>query len=388
MYEKILSKNKKYISKKKSYRSFKQETTRLVNALNINKIVTVSWLRHSWKTNLINIFLEKTNSFENVFYHNSDIDTLWVIKDEASLTVLMDIYIRINGIPKIVVLQNTNNIEWIKSFIKKLYKTKKYKVIIVWNNIKIDGVEDIELFPLNITDSSINTYKYGWIPEVRIIPDNNYKAFLLEALKHDIISRDILEAYTVKNIQLFYKVLSYLSVNQEYQSLREIHRNLEHHGVEIALLTMIDYINAAINTKILRRSYRYDIKNNNTINSKAQYFFGDTGLRYSFAGDEISYLENALFLEFVSRWYEVSWAINGRFTFEFLAEKEGESFAIALAEKITDKNELRKMARKLAKIGWTSQKYIIVHDKEIYNMRKYKEDWVKIVELEELLTHI
>ena len=60
-----------------------------------------------------------------------------------------------------------------------------------------------------------------------------------------------------------------------YYSLREIHRSLAQHGIDVSLITMIDYINASLNTKFLSKCERYDVKNNNTINSKAQYFFGD-----------------------------------------------------------------------------------------------------------------
>lgn len=66
------------------------------------------------------------------------------------MITLLDIYVRIYGVPKIIVLQNTNNIERIKTFISQLYKTKKYKLIIVGNNIKIEGVPDMEMFPLGI----------------------------------------------------------------------------------------------------------------------------------------------------------------------------------------------------------------------------------------------
>lgn len=388
MYEKILKKNENFIISQKSFRKYTHELQSLVRALNKDKIVTLSGIRHSWKTKLLCEFLTKTKSQEDCFYHNSEVDTLWLIHDEKNLMTLMDIHVRIHGIPKIVILQNTNNVVWIKQFIQKLYKTKKYKIIIAGNNIKIDGVEDIKLYPLGIHSQKISEMKYGWIPEVRIIPDTSYKSFLLEALKHDIISRDILEAYTVKNIPLFYKVLGYLAENSEYQSLREIHRNLARHEIDLSLLTMIDYINAALNTDIIHRCYRYDFKNQKTISSKVQYFFGDTGIRYSFCWDDFNYLENSLYLELISKWYEVFWGTNGRFDFALYAKKWNSSLAIALADVKDDKNEVRKTARKLGKLSGDIQKYVVVENKESLKMRKFEEDGVQIVELSELLGKI
>jgi predicted AAA+ superfamily ATPase len=385
MYEKILEKNITFINGFKAFRSYNTELTELVEELNTKKIVTLSWMRHTWKTGLIQNFLKKTNSFESTFYYNHEINLLSPVASESELMVLMDMYVRIYGIPKVVILQNCNALYWIKSFIQKLYKSKKYKLIIVWNNIKIQWVRDIILYPLHLQKNHIDDVCFWWIPEVRIIPDIHYKKFLLEILRNDIICRDILEAYTIKNISLFYKVLSYIAQNSEYQSLREIHRNLWYHGVDIALLTLIDYINAAVNTHILHRIYLYDIKNNNSIQSKAQYIFWDVWIRFSLIWEDISYHDNALKLEFLSRWFTVSWWLNGRFQFQVYAQKNAETFCIALDMNQTDKNEIRKTARKLSKIWWPSKKYVLVQDIWEYHMRKQEEQWVPIINFSEIL---
>lgn len=385
MFESLIWENISFIKNQKSFRKYTWELEVLVSEINRNKIVTISWLRHTGKNKLIAELISKTQSSDEVFYFNGDLDKIGSIGNEKDLMTLMDIYVRSYWAPKMVILQNISGIEGIKNFILKLYKAKKYKIVIVWNNIKIQGVKNIELFPLSLTEKNTENYIYGGIPEVRIIPDISYKTFLLEALKHDIISRDILEAYSIKNMKLFYRVMYYLSIQNTYSSLREIHRNLEHHGVDISLLTLTDYVNAGLNTHLLHRAYLYDIKWGKEISSKAQYFFWDVGIRYSFAGKNKVYLENQLFLEFLSRWYEVSWAINGRFEFEIYARKEKSSIEIALQKSWEDKNDIRKKARKLAKIESKSQKFIIVENKESLNMRKFEEQWVKIVELSEFI---
>jgi predicted AAA+ superfamily ATPase len=288
MYEDILEKNKAFIQNMKCYRSYENELSQLVNMLNTNKIVTISGLRHTGKTKLVYTLLQKTQSFETSFYYNSDIDTLWTIKTDKDFIILFDLYVRIHGVPKIIILQNTNNIEWIKGLISKFYSTRKYKIIIVWNNITIDWAPDIPLYPLGIS-KNIESSLYGWIPEVRVAGDIHYKGFLLWALRHDIISQDILEAYNIKNITLFYSVIWYLAMTTGYYSLREIHRNLKSHHIDISLITMIDYINAALNTKFLSKCERYDVKKQNIISSQVQYFFGDVGLRKSFSWERILY---------------------------------------------------------------------------------------------------
>jgi predicted AAA+ superfamily ATPase len=137
MYEQLLEKNRSFIRVVKSYRSYSDELKSLVESLNTKKITTISGLRHTGKTKLVFTLLEKTQSFETSFYYNSDLDTLGSIKTHEDFIILFDLYVRIYGIPKIIVLQNTNNIDGIKDLISKLYNTKKYKIIVVGNNIKI-----------------------------------------------------------------------------------------------------------------------------------------------------------------------------------------------------------------------------------------------------------
>jgi predicted AAA+ superfamily ATPase len=147
MFQNILERNKVYIQNQKLYFPLDQEVIRAVHILNEQKIFTLSGLRHTGKTKLVHALLKKTQSFDQCFYFNGDIDTLGGIKNEKDMITLLDIFVRMYGIPKIIVLQNCSTIAGIKSFIAQLYKTKKYKLIIVGNNIKIEGVQDIELFP-------------------------------------------------------------------------------------------------------------------------------------------------------------------------------------------------------------------------------------------------
>jgi predicted AAA+ superfamily ATPase len=383
MYENLLERNQKFIQDIKCYRSYDSELLQLIKVLNNKKIATISGLRHTGKTNLVFTLLQKTQSFESSFYYNSELDTLWTVKTHEDFIVLFDLYVRIHGIPKIIILQNTNNIEWIKTLISKLYSTKKYKIIIVWNNIKIEWVTDIEIYPLWMSQN-IEESLYGWIAEVRIPKDNHYKDFLLSTLKHDILSRDILESYNIKNISLFYSVIWYLAQTPWYYSLREIHRNLADHNIDVSLITMIEYINAALTTKFLSKCERYDIKNDNIISSKAQYFFGDVWLRKSFSWDMIDLRENLIYIELLRKWYNVTWWINGRFTFEFYAKKWGKTISLAI-DNSSGKLEIRKTARKLAKLWDNSQKYVIVQNKNSLTMRKFEESWVKIIEIWELI---
>lgn len=75
---------------------------------------------------------------EKCFYFNTELDSLGAVKTAQDISMLLDTFSRIYGIPQIIVLQSVNQIRNIKSLILQIYKSKKFKIIIIDNNIKID----------------------------------------------------------------------------------------------------------------------------------------------------------------------------------------------------------------------------------------------------------
>lgn len=387
MYQELIEKNREYIRSIKSYRNFTTQIEKLIDWLNKNSIITLSWLRHTWRTSLVHNMLIKTQKLEDSFYYNAELDTLWSIKNKKNFITLFDLYVRIYWIPKVIILQNMNNIEWIKDLILQFYKSKKYKIVLVWNNIQIEWVTNVELYPMSITENNEKNIRW-WLPAVRVIPDNSYKDFLLQTLRNDILIIDIITAYNIKNISLYYNVLSYISENDSYSSVREIHRNLRDQEIDISHLTLIDYLTSAVNTRLLSRCYRYDMKAENEISSKIQYYFWDVWIRNSLSHSHKLFPKNLLYLEFLWKWYTVYWWINWKFIFDFYATKWNSRFCIHF-EDSTNKSQIRKTARKLAKIESSAEKFVIVENKKnIEWMRKFEEQGVKILELYEFVEQI
>jgi len=374
-----------FLSSQIAFRDYHREIALILEYLNTSKIVTISWVRYSGKTALISNFIKKTWRGEDYFYFNSELDALWQIMEKQALITLMDAHIRIHWTPKIIILQNTNNIVWIKHFIHSLFKANKYKIILIGNSIKVQWVNDIELFPMRITKESFSEKLYWGLPLVRIAWNAHYKESLLRSFRNDLITKEILESYNIKNLTLFHRVIAYISLITEYHSLRELHRNASLYGIEISLLTFTDYINAAVTTKLLRKSHRYDVKHDNLISSQVQYFFWDVWLRYTLSEERVDYRENILMLELLSRGFDVSAWINGTFTFEVYATSNKTTIAIAF-EQSRDKKSIRKTARKLAKLPENISKYVLIDTpiSELW-MRKSVEQWVEILELETLL---
>jgi predicted AAA+ superfamily ATPase len=68
--------------------------------------------------------------------------------------------------------------------------------------------------------------------------------------------------------------LSFLSKNNIFLSLRELQKKLDVNK-SISLKTTMDYIDFSIQSKIIRKMYKYDLKLNKYISSRVKYYFTD-----------------------------------------------------------------------------------------------------------------
>lgn len=385
MFSQILEKNLDHIKHQKVYRNFDTLLNEVVSTLNKDTMITLSGIKHIGRLWLVTQLLKKTKMQEKCFYFNTELDSLGAVKTAQDISMLLDTFSRIYGIPQIIVLQSVNQIRNIKSLILQIYKSKKFKIIIIDNNIKIDWINNFTLYPLPAIAENIPLSISGGIPQVRMIPDAGYRKFLLEVLRQDIVSREVVDDYSVKHMGNFMQLLHYIAQKESPESLRSLHRGMSQEGMSLTLITMSEYMNAALNTKILERVFRYDLKKNAEVSSSVMHYFGDTGIALSFWASPLHQLRHLLYCELRILWYEVYIWENGRFVFDFYSKKENKSSLAFYFESSQDKNEVRKTARKLAKLDNQIKKFLIVPDKDILNMRKFEEQGVQIWDIWEAL---
>ncbi len=379
----ILINNRNFLEGKKVLFWNPEKIKTLVSILNRDRVILVSGMRFAWKTKFIREMIQKTRIGDKAFYFNKELDTLWSIKTSSDIEKLIKLHTEKYQKPQILILQNISKIEWIKEFIGKIYEEKSYKMIIVGNNLKIEGIEEIKidntyasrlLGPEETRQADIeNILKYGCIEEIFLIKDTYMKGFTLENIKSNIIAKDIIYAYSIKNSFLYHQTLSFLSSIQWFISLREFGRRLEWNDISISLITAIDYINFTLNSKLVKRLYRYDLKLWKEITSKAKYYFADTGIRNTVHGTWLSddiLTENLIYNELEKRWYSIQWWLYGRFEFDFLATPwqgmKDEDLYLHISKE-SDKNEIQKQARKLWKAKREIKNTPIEIDTDIFN---------------------
>lgn len=397
----IVKKNIDFLMSHNSYHTSLEVMQNIVKNLNEKDMVIVSWMKNIGKTYVVNDIINKTWIQKHFFYFNKNLDKENQIIHNKDLKNLLDIYIKNFWEPKIIILQNTNKIENIKEFISYIYHQKnknnkrKYKTILIWNNIKIENIPEIEVLPKTVWELE-KTYSvdikdilfYGNLKKVYDLhtkEKRNLQDFI-NMIKNDVFLSDIFYNFSVKNIELYNYTLSFLSKNNTFLSLRELQKNLESHN-SISLKTTMDYIDFSLQSKIIRKMYKYDIKWKKTISSKIKYYFTDVGIRnscYDFWVSLHTLKENLLFNELSQKWYTVYGWMNGKFEFSFIAEKQKEKIYVHLSNQ-NDKDEIKKEVRKMLKIWWEEKRYLIIEDRKDIWLKKLHYENASILEFEDFI---
>ena len=394
------------IDREKYIKSNWENISKVANILNKQKLVIVSWMRNIWKMNFIKELIHETKSQNSYFYFNKSDDEQNDIIDNKDLINLLNEYIKLYRNPSIIILQNISKIEWIKYFITELYKLN-YKTVLLWNNIKIWWINEVEvLSDYNITKENISdTLSYGSINEIKQIENTELKKKFLKLTVSDIFLNDIFKNFWVKNIDLYNCTLSFLAQNSIFVSLRELQKHIDSTN-KISIKTTIDYVDFSIQQKILKRVYRYDIKNDKPVTSKVKYYFTDNWIRNSLSNFTLEnkiLQENLIFNILEYNNYDVYSGLNWIFEFSFYAkpqscskgspdgrnsyspsqEKEATIF-IHISEQ-TKKEETKKEVNKLLKIWKEWKKYLLVESLEKLGIKKVRYESVEIVEIKEFL---
>ena len=152
--------------------------------------------------------------------------------------------------------------------------------------------------------------KYGGLPMRLALPDEHSVRTYLEDVYDSVVMKDILSRYAIRNENLLRRLLEFLldNIGNPF-SARSVCRSLNADGQPTTVETVLNYIDKLQAGMILSKAERYDIKGKMILASTEKYYAGDIGLRnirkMSEQLDTGKLLENAVYLEMLSRGYDV-----------------------------------------------------------------------------------
>ena len=154
----------------------------------------------------------------------------------------------------------------------------------------------------------------------------------LSALYDSVILNDIVACKRIADVAELKNVTRFIFDNiGNITSVANIANTLAAGGRKKSVHTIDNYLNALIESFVLYKAYRYDIKGKEQLRGGAKYYVSDIGLRYFLLGskkaDTGHILENIVFLELIRRGYEVHVGKIGSAEVDFIAiGEEGEEY--------------------------------------------------------------
>lgn len=225
----------------------------------------------------------------------------------------------------------------------------------------------------NPEDELFDDYlQYGGLPQRFLLKDNQSVRAYLDDVYNTIVIKDVIARNKITDIDLLRRLTAFLLDNAGNPfSANSICKKLKAEGVNTTVATLMNYIAAIKNAMVVITAPRYDIKGKALLSTSEKYYATDLGLRNNVkSGDVIDYnklYENVVFLEMLSRGYDISVGKVGEYEIDFICTKGREKVYIQVAYLLADAAVVEREFRPLRKVSDNYPKYVVSGDKHDFS---------------------
>ena len=189
----------------------------------------------------------------------------------------------------------------------------------------------------------------------------------LDGLYNTVIVNDIADRKDIADISMLKDVIKYMFDNiGNVCSSRKIANTMTSSGRKISVPTIEKYLEALVESFVLYKVSRYDIKGKYHLTTGAKYYLSDLGLRYFLLGpnpvDDGRVLENIVYLELIRRGYEVYIGKTNDIEVDFIAINEKGIEYYQVSYSLRDAKTLERELKSLDSINDHNPKYLLSAD--------------------------
>ena len=296
-----------------------------------------------------------------------------------------------------VFLDEVQNVPNFQKAVDSLYIKKNVDVYITGSNACMLSGElatllsgryvEIKMLPLSFKEylsafnnSDKSRYEYfldymknGGMPgNISILQDNpNDLDTYLEGIFTTIVYKDIITRNNITDKMLLESVLKFIfdSIGSPI-STKKISDTLTSKGMSTSNHTVENYISAFIESFLIYKAERFDVKGKNLLARDYKYYVVDQGLRSYLlgkkAGSDMGHvLENIVYLELLRRGYKVYVGKVDDLEVDFVAENRDGLKYYQVALTVRDEKVLERELKSLQKTGDHYPKYLITFDMDM-----------------------
>ena len=214
-------------------------------------------------------------------------------------------------------------------------------------------------------------YKFiqlGGLPFLKYFDLDETPSFeYLNDIYNTVLVKDVLQYNNIRDVDLFNHIFSYViaNVGQSF-SASSIKAYLKNKNKNISVDTILNYLEYCNVAFLIKKVPRYDIISKKTLKVDEKYYLIDHGFRqatgFPIAKDIEKVLENIVYIELISRGYEVKVGKVKDKEINFIAKKEKSLYYYQISYKIRDEKTRERIFETYNSITDNFPKYVLSMD--------------------------
>ena len=214
-----------------------------------------------------------------------------------------------------------------------------------------------------------NFLKYGGFPGIHQMQfDDEVIRQYINALYSTVFLKDVVSKNQIRDVALLEKIAKYIADNcGNITSAKGISDYIKSQKIKTSVETIQNYIYWLINANFISKVNRYDIKGKRQLEQYEKYFLSDIGFIYSIIGDRTDdlsgKLENMVYLELISRGYNVHIGKLYSNEIDFIATKGNDKIYIQVTYSLSDNSVIEREFGVLEKLKDNYPKIVLSLDK-------------------------
>ncbi len=363
---------------------------------NQDLIKVITGIRRSGKSTLLRQIIEELQengiSKERIIYINFEDIDMSFIKNDKDLNKYVKNQILTNEKYYLFFDEIQNIVDWERA-VNSFKATKNVSIFITGSNSNLLSGELATLIAGRYVSFKIQPFSFKEICELKRLKnkDEIEKAFedymkwggmpqrfyfkneletknYLMDLYDSIVVKDIISRYKVKDVELLNKIVEYLMSTPAQQfSVTNIVNYLKNEKRNCSNETLYNYLSYIINSFIMSKAKRYDIKGKKILSTNDKYYLTDLGLGQVKSSSKTkgkgSILENIVYNELVGRGYDVVVGKTDASEIDFIATYFEEKIYVQVSYILSDDFVVDREFGAFKNIEDNYPKYVITMDK-------------------------
>lgn len=207
--------------------------------------------------------------------------------------------------------------------------------------------------------------KYGGFPAIQLQDYSQEEAYtIVRDIYNSTIFTDIVKRNQIRKVDQLERVVKYVfqNVGQTF-SANAISKYFKSERRSMDIETVYSYLKKLETAYILHRCSRYDVRGKEILKTQEKFYLADTAFRYSVLGYDASsvagMLENVIYLELLSRGYDVYVGKLDSTEIDFVATRKEEKIYIQVTQQIDRKETQEREYGNLLSIKDNYPKYVL-----------------------------